>query len=71
MELEVVRLKIAKGGIIVGHDYRTGRFVPESCSFLKYAVIEAVHEFMIQNNFRMKFLSFEPDQFYSFALQEM
>jgi len=47
MELEVVRLKIAKGGIIVGHDYRTGRFVPESCSFLKYAVIEAVHEFMI------------------------
>lgn len=47
MELEVVRLKIAEGGIIVGHDYRTGRFVPESCSFLKYAVIEAVHEFMI------------------------
>lgn len=71
MELEVAKSKITDGGIISGHDYRVGRFVPEHRAFIEYGVIAAVNEFIVQNDFTLKYLSFESSQFYSFAIQKM
>ena len=70
-ELAAAKSKITDTGIIAGHDYRVGRFVPNHRVFLSYGVIDAVNEFMVQNDFKLKYLTFEPDQFYSFALQRM
>ena len=71
MELEVAKSKITDNGIIAGHDYRVGRFVPEHRAFVEYGVIQAVNEFVVQNDFKFKYLSFESNQFYSFAIQRM
>lgn len=71
MELEVAKSKITDTGIISGHDYRVGRFVPEHRAFIEYGVIQAVNEFIVQNDFKLKYLSFESSQFYSFAIQRM
>lgn len=69
MELEVAKSKITGNGIISGHDYRVGRFAPEHRAFIEYGVIPAVNEFIVQNDFTLRYLSFESNQFYSFAIQ--
>ena len=71
MELEVAKAKIKPTGIIAGHDYRVGRFIPEKGSFLEYGVIKAVNEFMVKYDFKLKYLTFEPNQFYSFAIEKI
>jgi hypothetical protein len=69
MELDAAMAKITDDGIIAGHDYRVGRYVPEQRTFLDYGVIDAVNEFIVRNDFKLKYLSFESDQYYSFAIQ--
>lgn len=71
LELEVARTKIRAGGIIAGHDYKIGRFVPEKAFFLEYGVIPAVNEFMARHDWRLKYLTFEPHQTYSFAIEKI
>lgn len=71
LELEVAKDKITPAGIIAGHDYKEGRFAQEHSRFLRYGVIEAVNEFMVKYEFKLKYLTFESSQVYSFAIQKM
>lgn len=68
-ELLIARDKLAPGGIIAGHDYKDGVFMPGERKFHKFGVIQAVNEFMAETGFRLKYLTLEQDQPHSFALQ--
>lgn len=67
-ELYIANDKISKSGVIAGHDYKVGRFAPEYNGFIPYGVIEAVNEFVSELDYKFKYLTFEADQAYSFAL---
>jgi len=66
-ELRISKLKVKKGGKIMGHDYTTGN----PSRGLTYGVIQAVHKFCVEENWRMSDLTLESNGFQSFALQEI
>jgi len=65
-ELEELRPKMKRGGIIAGHDYILGNW---NAGF-RYGVIEAVREFCVKYNWEMIYLTHELDTHPSFAIRE-
>jgi cephalosporin hydroxylase len=66
-ELELLRPKMKKGGIIAGHDYIIGNWN----GGVRYGVIEAVREFCLKYNWEMIYLTHELDNHPSFAIREI
>ena len=66
-ELQILKNKVKKGGIIAGHDYIIGN-CPGDC---RYGVIEAVHELCVKDNWEIILLTNETHQFRSFAIRKM
>lgn len=66
-ELKLVASKVKKDGFICGHDFCTGNVV----GGVPYGVIEACHEFAKREGWEYKYLSFESEGHFSFALQRL
>jgi len=66
-ELALLQHKIKPGGILAGHDYTVGNWV----SGTRYGVIEAVHEFCVNENWEIIYLTIETHSFRSFALRKI
>lgn len=66
-ELKVAEKKVKVDGFICGHDYTQGNWSER----VRYGVIEAVHEFCINENFRIKFLTLDQSCYRSFGLQRL
>lgn len=66
-ELELLRPKMKKGGIIAGHDYIIGNWDDGH----RYGVIEAVREFCLAHQWEMIYLTHEMDDHPSFAIREI
>ncbi len=67
LELELYSQKIKPDGIIAGHDYILGNWVDD----YRYGVIEAVHEFCKNYNYRIKYLTMDLSEFQSFAIEKI
>lgn len=63
-ELRACSRKVKSTGIIAGHDYIQGNW----CSQYRYGVIEAVHEFCVEYNYRVLYLTMDISECLSFAL---
>ena len=59
--------KMKSDGIIAGHDYSMGNWIKS----YKYGVIEAVHEFCVENDWEILFLTAEPLESQSFAIRRI
>jgi hypothetical protein len=66
-ELLISKSKVKKGGVIAGHDYCQGNMI----SGWSYGVIQAVHEFCVKNDWKIKFLTTESHCYLSFAITEI
>ena len=66
-ELEIASKKVIDGGIICGHDYSMGNWVKG----YKYGVIEAVHEFCVQYNWEILYLTIEQSIPPSYAIRKI
>jgi len=66
-ELEAYAPKVKVGGYLSGHDYVIGNWT----SRIRYGVIEAVHEFCVQYNWRFVYLTMECPDHPSFAIQRI
>ena len=66
-ELELLRPKMKKGGVIAGHDYIMGNWN----AGYRYGVIEAVRAFCVKYNWEMIYLSHELHIPASFAIREI
>jgi hypothetical protein len=67
LELQLYSAKMKPGGIIAGHDYMMGNW----SKIFKYGVIEAVHEFCVENNYRFKYLTMDISENQSFAIEKI
>lgn len=67
LELEKYSKKMKKGGVIAGHDYTMGNWG----EMYKYGVIEAVHEFCVNNNWELIFLTVDFTENQSFAIRKI
>lgn len=59
--------KVKKNGIIAGHDYLIGHWI----SSFRYGVIEAVHEFCVENDWELIYLTVDPIETQSFAIRKI
>lgn len=66
-ELYAFSKKVKKGGLIAGHDYVMGNWSKS----IKYGVVEAVAEFCVKENWRIKYLTADYTENQSFALQQI
>lgn len=66
-ELRAFAPKLKPGGLIAGHDYTMGNW-PIA---LRYGVIEAVHEFCVEQDWELKYLTVEPIENQSFAIRKL
>ena len=66
-ELELYAPKMKSGGVMAGHDYRMGNWI----SMYRYGVIEAVHEFCVNHNWELIYLTAEPTESQSFAIRKI
>lgn len=66
-ELIAYAEKVKLDGIIAGHDYTMGGWVKS----YRYGVIEAVHEFCVEFDWELVFLTVEPLENQSFAIRRM
>lgn len=66
-ELLAAEAKVKGTGYICGHDYTIGNWKYR----IKYGVIEAVNEFCISRNYRVKYITIEPLGHNSFALEKI
>ncbi len=66
-ELYAFSKKVKKGGFIAGHDYVMGNWTKS----IKYGVVEAVAEFCVKENWRIKYLTADYTENQSFALQKI
>lgn len=66
-ELNLYAPKLKEGGIIAGHDYEQGNWI----TTYRYGVIEAVHEFCVNNNWELLYLTAEPTENKSFAIRKI
>ncbi|MEX0773138.1 MAG: class I SAM-dependent methyltransferase, partial [Balneolales bacterium] len=64
-ELRLYASKVKQGGIIAGHDYVKGNWI----TTYRYGVIEAVHEFCVNNDWELIYLTAEPIENQSFAIR--
>ncbi|MEX0780849.1 MAG: class I SAM-dependent methyltransferase [Balneolales bacterium] len=64
-ELRLYAPKVKQGGIIAGHDYVKGNWI----TTYRYGVIEAVHEFCVNNDWELIYLTAEPKENQSFAIR--
>ncbi|WP_421228007.1 class I SAM-dependent methyltransferase [Aeromonas enteropelogenes] len=63
-ELRACARKVKSTGIIAGHDYIQGNWRSQ----YRYGVIEAVHEFCVEYNYRILYLTMDISECQSFAL---
>lgn len=63
-ELRACARKVKSTGIIAGHDYMQGNWRTQ----YRYGVIEAVHEFCVEYNYRVLYLTMDIAECLSFAL---
>lgn len=63
-ELRACARKVKSSGIIAGHDYIQGNWRTQ----YRYGVIEAVHEFCVECNYRVLYLTMDISECLSFAL---
>lgn len=63
-ELRACSRKVKSTGIIAGHDYIQGNWRSQ----YRYGVIEAVHEFCVEYNYRVLYLTMDISECLSFAL---
>jgi hypothetical protein len=66
-ELVALEDKIKSGGVIAGHDYIIGNWA-DDC---RYGVIEAVHEFCVNNNWELIYVTANLDESPSFAIKKI
>lgn len=66
-ELRRYAPKVKADGLIAGHDYLMGNWV----SGYRYGVIEAVHEFCVQEGWELAFLTADPTESPSFAIRRL
>ena len=66
-ELNHYSKKMKSGGIIAGHDYIIGNWN----GMVRYGVIEAVHEFCVQNDWEIIYLTMEINENPSFAIKNI
>ncbi|GAB3219665.1 class I SAM-dependent methyltransferase [Algoriphagus aestuariicola] len=66
-ELYAYRNKIKPGGIIAGHDYIQGNWP----KLLRYGVVEAVHEFCVDEDWELLYLTTELTNSPSFAIRKI
>jgi len=66
-ELRLYASKVKDDGIIAGHDYVKGNWI----TTYRYGVIEAVHEFCVKNDWELIYLTAEPIENQSFAIQRI
>lgn len=66
-ELRLYDKKVKKGGIIAGHDYVIGNWVEH----VRYGVIEAVHQFCVESNWELIYISTDLDIHPSFAIRRI
>ena len=66
-ELQAYKGKIKPGGIIAGHDYIQGNWG----EILRYGVIEAVHEFCVQEDWELIFQTMEMSNSPSFEIRHV
>jgi len=67
LELKLAAAKVRRGGIIAGHDYVTGNWD----GYVRYGVVEAVHQFCVEQGWEFAWLTAETDRHLSFALRSM
>lgn len=66
-ELEILRRKVKADGLIAGHDYSMFNLSGD----MRYGVIEAVHEFMVNNEWELIFITSEAMHDRSFAMRRI
>lgn len=66
-ELRLYAPKVKQKGIIAGHDYIKGNWI----TGYRYGVIEAVHEFCVENDWELIYLTVEPMESQSFAIRRI
>ena len=66
-ELEAYKNKVKPGGIIAGHDYIMGNWI----SMNRYGVMEAVHEFCLNEHWQIIYLTTDILESPSFAIQKI
>ncbi len=67
VELELYSKKIKKSGVIAGHDYTMGNWNDR----IRYGVMESVHEFCIDKDYRIKYLTMDLSENQSFAIEKI
>ena len=67
LELELLLKKMKTGGIICGHDFSMFNHIGD----MRYGVIEAVREFLIDHSWEILFLTSEPLHDCSFAIRKI
>ena len=66
-ELRAYAPKLKPGGIMAGHDYSMGNWVKG----LRYGVIEAVHEFCVEHDWELRYLTVQRLERPSFAISRL
>lgn len=66
-ELKILNKKVKPGGIICGHDYIMGNWVGS----VRYGVMEAVHEFCLQYNWELLYLTINKNEMPSFSIRRI
>jgi len=66
-ELIILEKKVKIDGLITGHDYTTR----SRRTAMKYGVIEAVHEFCLNNNWEFVYITLEWHGHNSFAIRRI
>lgn len=66
-ELKMSHQKVRDDGIIAGHDYCQGNIR----NFSSYGVIEAVHQFCLEYDYEIKYLTLETHGHRSFGLRKL
>ena len=66
-ELLAYAPKLKPGGIMAGHDYSMGNWVKG----FRYGVIEAVHEFCVEHDWELRYLTVQRLERPSFAISRL
>ncbi len=66
-ELAVWAAKMASNGVIAGHDYKMGNWKSAN----RYGVIEAVHEFCVNEGWELLYITVDPTESQSFAIRKI
>jgi len=66
-ELEHYAAKVKPGGLLMGHDYTMGNWVSQ----FRYGVMEAVHEFCVKENWKIKFITMDLYEGQSFVIEKI